>query len=104
METEFFYFGAILISASILALIAIRFKQSTIAGYLLAGAIARFFLEPSASFEFLAFASQFCLPPDSSGHRPNSLTLWMFLSDSPFQVMKKKGSQNIALRFINPCL
>lgn len=54
METEFFYFGAILISASILALIAIRFKQSTIAGYLLAGAIARFFLEPSASFEFLA--------------------------------------------------
>jgi len=54
MEKEFFYFGAILITASLLALIAIRFKQSTIAGYLLAGALARFFLKPSPSFDFLA--------------------------------------------------
>ena len=54
MEQEFFYFGVILIIASILALLAVRFKQSTIAGYLLAGAFARFFLEPSQSFEFLA--------------------------------------------------
>jgi CPA2 family monovalent cation:H+ antiporter-2 len=54
MEREFFYFGAILIIASILALAATRFKQSTIAGYLLAGALARFFLKPSPAFAFLS--------------------------------------------------
>lgn len=54
MEHEFLYFGTILIIAALLALVANRFKQSTIAGYLLAGALARFFLEPSASFEFLS--------------------------------------------------
>jgi CPA2 family monovalent cation:H+ antiporter-2 len=54
MEKEFFYFGAILITASILALVATRFKQSTIAGYLLAGALARFFLKPSPAFAFLS--------------------------------------------------
>jgi CPA2 family monovalent cation:H+ antiporter-2 len=54
MEKEFFYFGAILITASILALIAIRLRQSAIAGYLLAGALARFFLKPSPAFDFLA--------------------------------------------------
>lgn len=54
MERELFYFGAILIIAAILALVATRFKQATIAGYLVAGAFARFFLEPSQSFEFLA--------------------------------------------------
>ena len=54
MERELFYFGAILIIAAGLALLAVRFKQATIAGYLVAGALARFFLEPSQSFEFLA--------------------------------------------------
>lgn len=54
MEHELFYFGEILAAASVLALIATKFKQSSIAGYLLAGALARFFLKPSASFEFMA--------------------------------------------------
>ncbi|MBU0629426.1 MAG: cation:proton antiporter [Candidatus Margulisbacteria bacterium] len=54
MEKEFFYFGALLLSASALALFSNRLKQSTIAGYLLAGALARFFLQPSVTFEFLS--------------------------------------------------
>lgn len=54
MEQEFLYFGIILIAAAIFALLSKKVKQSTIAGYLLVGAIARFFIEPSASFEFLS--------------------------------------------------
>ncbi|MFH1390039.1 MAG: cation:proton antiporter [Candidatus Margulisiibacteriota bacterium] len=54
MEKEFFYFGALLLSASALALFSNRLRQSTIAGYLLAGALARFFLQPSVTFEFLS--------------------------------------------------
>lgn len=54
MERELFYFGAILLIASALALFSGRLKQSTIAGYLLAGAIARFFIQPSVTFEFLS--------------------------------------------------
>lgn len=54
MERELFYFGAILLIASALALVSGRLKQSTIAGYLLAGAIARFFIQPSVTFEFLS--------------------------------------------------
>ncbi|NQU17058.1 MAG: cation:proton antiporter [Candidatus Saganbacteria bacterium] len=54
MEKEFLYFGTILIAAAIFALLSKKVKQSTIAGYLLVGAIARFFVEPSASFEFLS--------------------------------------------------
>ncbi len=54
MINELFSFGAILILASALAFVAVRLKQSTIAGYLLAGAIAGIFFKHSASFEFLS--------------------------------------------------
>jgi len=54
MEKELFYFGAILIIASILAFFSTRLRQSTIAGYLLAGAIGRFFIQPSPAFDFLS--------------------------------------------------
>ncbi|MFH1542818.1 MAG: cation:proton antiporter [bacterium] len=54
MDIEFFSFGLLLLTSSLLAVVAIRFNQATIAGYLLAGTLARFFLQPSPSFDFLA--------------------------------------------------
>ena len=55
MEAELFQFGLVLVMASVFALAAVKLNQSTIAGYLLAGAVARFFLTPSEAFEFLSF-------------------------------------------------